>query len=73
MDFAIHLTFKEAILGSQGTFVASRIHWCGAELVSIETEISSREANLCSRGACLGSCGAYLASREAVRGSQGTE
>ena len=60
-DFAIHVALAEAVLGSQGTFVASRatlIHWREAKLVSVETVLDSNRV-------CLVSC-------EAVIGSQRT-
>ena len=59
MDFATHITFEEAVLGSQGTFIASRASltcWRWTKSVSVETVI--------------GLCKACLASREAVIGSQ---
>ena len=36
--FATHITFEEVIVGSRGTFIASRTmftHWSGAKLVSV--------------------------------------
>jgi len=41
MDFATHIALTEAVLDSQGTFIAPRptlTHWRMAELVSVETE-----------------------------------
>ena len=61
MDFATHITFEEVVVGSQGTFIASRttfIRWHGAKLVPVET--------------LIGSCRACLALRETVIGSEGT-
>jgi len=61
VDFATHIAFEEAILSSQGTFIAScaaLIRWREAELVSFEI--------------VGGSSGACLASREAIIGSQRT-
>ena len=82
VDFATHIALTEAVLGSQGTFIASRttlIRLRGAELVSVETKIGSCRAYLGScraylglGRACLGPCGACLASHEAVIGSRET-
>jgi len=61
VDFATHIAFEEAVLGTQETFIAScaaLTHWRKAELVSFKTVV-------CSRGACL-------ALREARIGSQRT-
>jgi len=56
-DFATHIAFEKAILGSLGNFIASRAmlkRWCGANLVSVETMIGSRRACLASRKAMIG-------------------
>jgi len=68
VNFAIHIAFEEAALGSHETFIASRAtltRWRGANLVSVETVIGSGRA-------CLGLRGACLVLRKAVLGSQGT-
>ena len=57
MDFTTHVAFEEAVLGSQGTFIASHAtltHWYGAKLVFVETVIGSRRARLASHGAVIG-------------------
>ena len=50
IDFAIHIPLAEAVLGSQGTFIASRtvlICWRGVMLVSTETVLDSHR--VCNR------------------------
>jgi len=58
VDFTSHIAFKKAILGSQGTFIASRAMLTrlqGAKLVSIETVIASHRACVASQEAVIGS------------------
>ena len=55
--FAIHIALAEAVLGSQGTFIASRtvlICWRVAMLVSAETMLDSHRVCFASHEVVIG-------------------